>query len=222
MRRRWRVAAIAGAAFLALAAAAIAGRDGRPETEQVEASIVFDHIEGRFRECEGKDGVYANNRVTLTGTSVGHPTLSGSVELRYEELFRFTPPDPFGPQEGRIVIRDPETGKKKAEGRFDNTGPADMTQGVIVGHVFTPTSGDDDDDDNGSAWSLVANWRITYRENGMIDAQIGGVAEDNRLPAGIQRGRCTGPFESFEGPVPPDEGASVSASVTKTWRSPSG
>jgi hypothetical protein len=221
MKMSWRIAALAGAVFLALAAVATAGDDGRPETQEVAANIVFNHIEGKFRECEGKDGLYSNNRITLTGTSVGHPALSGSVEVRYEELFRFTPPA-FGPQWGRIVIRDLETRKKKAEGRFDNTGPDEITQGVIVGHVFTPTSGDDDDDDNGGAWSLVANWRITYRQDGGIDAQIGGVAADNRLPAGIQRGQCSGRFESFEGPLPTEEGASVGASVTKHWRAPSG
>jgi hypothetical protein len=220
MRTRTRLSVFAGlAVVLTFVAAAVAGEDGRPETEQVEASIVFDHLEGKARECEGRDGFYSENRITLSGTAVGHPALSGSVEVKYEELVNIT--EGFGPQQGRIVIRDPVTHKTKARGQFDNVGPLDMTQGVIVGTARFGGEGDrsdnGDDDDNGT-WTLIANWRITYRETGGIDAQIGGVAEDTRLPAGIHRGRCSGRFESFEFDLPTNGTAATTAAVTTTWR----
>jgi hypothetical protein len=42
--------------------------------------------------------------------------------------------------------------------------------------------------------------RITYGAE-HITVKIGGVTTDNRLPAGIIRGSCTGPFTEIDEPL---------------------
>ena len=84
------------------------------------------------------------------------------------------------------MIRDPDTGRKKAVATFTDAGVAEVFQGMLVGSL-KPGGG-----------NLVANWRTTFHENGAITAQIGGEAADGRLPAVVTGGRCKGPFERVE------------------------
>jgi hypothetical protein len=187
------------------------GGDRRPEGDDVEASVIFTHIDGKSRECDGKDGHYFENHVTLTGSSTGDPRLTGKIEVRLHELFNVA--ELIGPQWGSVVIRDAATGRKKAEGDFSNWGPADMGQGTIVGVVKDdgaggePTSGD-------GRW--IANWRITYGSG--ITAQIGGETTDGRLPAGVWKGRCTGKYTEVDVDLPGS--AATSAGSGGSWRAP--
>ena len=199
MLRRKRVIA-ATAALVALVAlvggstVAIAGDDGQPRTDRVEAAITFTHVKFRERVCEGVGGLYVEQRVSVTGTSVGD--LAGEVTVRLELLIELDTGDGF--EAGTLVIRDPASGRKVVDARFDNGDIDEISQGSLLGRVRD--GGSDDDEDGGK---LFANWRITFHENGAVTAQIGGVAADGRLPAVVVGGQCSGPFESGEADLPP-------------------
>lgn len=185
---------------------------GGPQVDQPAATIVFDHFKGKFRSCEGQDGFYAENRVELTGTSTGDSRLTGAVEVAYSELVNLT--QEAGPQSGRITIRDSASGTEKADGKFDNAGPVDFTQGVIAGRVRDEGTGSDEE--GLGAGALIANWRVRYGGDGSITAQIGGEAADNRLPTALWSGACKGKFEEFEADLPPPD--AVSAQSVRSLR----
>jgi hypothetical protein len=216
-----RALALAGVGMLVAVATAFADRDNRPQVDPATAEIVISHLKTKTRFCGGQDGFYQENKdAVATGTSTGDSRLSGNVTLEWDEYFNLDV-DPStgeaGPFVGEIEIRDPITGKKKAEGEFHNAGPLDMTQGVIVGKVFAEGSGDEDSTGSGD---LIANWRIIYGENGSITALIGGgTAPDTRFPASISSGKCQGPFELMEADVPPPEAAALKASGAGGTRS---
>ena len=208
VRKARRASTLAAIGLLVAATVALAHDDSRPQVDPAAAEIVITHLKGKTRSCEGQDGFYQENKnVVATGTSTGDSRLSGLVTIKWEEIFNVDV-DPLtgeaGPFVGRIVIRDPVTGKKKMQGEFHNAGPLDMVQGVIVGTVFAEGTGPDED--SLGSGDLIAHWRITYGENGSITAQIGGGnAPDTRFPASISSGSCTGPFEMVENDVPPPE-----------------
>jgi hypothetical protein len=210
--RATRVLALAAVGLLVAAAAAFANEDSRPQVDPVAAEIVISHLQGLEAFCEGQDGFYQQDKnVVATGMATGDSRLSGAVTIKWDEFFNLDV-DPStgeaGPFVGSIVIRDPVTGKKKMEGTFHNAGPLDMVQGVIVGEVFAEGSGPGED--SLGSGDLIAQWRVTYGENGSITAQIGGGnAPDTRFPASISSGKCGGPFEPFENDVPPPEAAAA-------------
>ena len=75
--------------------------------------------------------------------------------------------------------------------------------GVIFGEVADEGSGPGEE--TMGAGTLVANMRITFvEENGAFDivGQIGGTSASISLPAVIQSGGCTGPFEDFAFDLP--------------------
>ena len=187
--KRW-LSAVALVAVLGVSAAAIAAGGG-PQIDQVAAEITYTHVQLDFRTCEGREGVFEEDRVRVLGTSEGDASLTGDVEVTVRALFELETGE--ATQSGRLVIRDPDTGRKKALASFTDAGVGEILQGMLVGSVRP--KGD----------SLVANWRTTFHENGAITAQIGGEAADGRLPAVVTRGRCKGPFESVEFDVPPPE-----------------
>jgi hypothetical protein len=165
---------------------------GRPTADDLEARIVITLVHVKFRECEGEDGHYSETRNVFVGGSTGDQRITGDVEIRVKDLFNNT--QNTGPQLAHITISDPATGRIKAEGDYTAWGPADLVQGTIVGVVkdegsgAEPTSG-------GGKWA--ANYRLTFHSDG-ITAQIGGFADDNRLPAGLWRGRCSGKWTEFD------------------------
>lgn len=194
MKNRW-VGGLALAVVLGVTAAAIAAGGG-PRAEQVEATITYTHgvVESRF--CEGPEGEFGEQRAVITGTATGDPRLSGDVVLRVRLLNESATGESF--QRGKLVIRDTDTGRKKVVARVVDAGVAEIFQGSLVGSV-RPGKG-----------TLIANWRTTFHENGAVTGQIGGLAADERLPAVVISGRCTGPFESFEFDIPPpEEGAAA-------------
>ncbi len=127
----------------------------------------------------------------VVGTSEGDASLTGDVEVTLHVLNEIETGE--STQQGRLVIRDPDTGRKKVVASVNDAGFAEIFQGSLVGSL-KPGGG-----------NLVANWRTTFQENGAVTAQIGGEAADGRLPAVVTRGRCTGPFERVEVDFPPPE-----------------
>jgi hypothetical protein len=185
---------------------------GGPQVDQPAATIIFDHAKFKFRSCEGQDGFYSENKVELTGTSTGDSRLTGAVEAEYSELVNVT--QETGPQAGRITIEDASSGARKADGKFDNAGPLDFTQGVIAGRVRDEGTGSDEE--GLGAGALIANWRVLYGGNGSITAQIGGDAADSRLPTALWSGACKGKFEEVEIDLPPPD--AVAAQSVGSWR----
>lgn len=180
-RRSLVVAAIVG--LCAFSATAIAGHDRRPQTDQVSARIVFGPAQVNEQPCAGLDGTHIQGTVTGQGTSTGDPRLSGNVAIRVQGLFS----EQGGIETGRLVIRDPATGRKKADASFTSVLRDEISQGLLVGRVFDEGSGGEE---TTGAGRFVANWRVTFGPTVM--AQIGGMAADGRLPAVIQSGRCPG------------------------------
>ncbi len=206
MRAKVWVGGFVLAVVLSVAAAAIAG-GGRPRAEQVDATIEYTHVRVAERICEGPDGEFAEQRVVVDGTATGDPRLSGDAVLRVKVLNEFGSNESF--QRGTLVIRDPDTGRKKVVARVRDAGVAEIFQGSLAGTVRP------------GGWSLFANWRTTFHENGAVTSQIGGEAADGRLPAVVVKGRCTGPFVRFEAdlPSPEESAAALRASSTRVgWR----
>jgi hypothetical protein len=232
MARRKHAAAVALALSAVLGASGVAiaddDDDGRPRTDRVEATIVFTHGKERHRFCEGEDGPYVEAHVVVDGVSTSpDPRLTGDVQLRLHLLLKFTGD---GTERGTFVIRDSDTHKKKVTGEFFNADQEEISQGVIVGKVHAAgigdeRRGDDDDDDEQSGGKLTANWRITFHpgptpeEPGPVTAQLGGAAEDGRLPAVIQSGQCTGRFETVEFDIPPPSAVAAArvAATSSVW-----
>lgn len=189
MTRKRLLGGLALIAVLMVSAVAIAGGSG-PKIDPVQATIVYTFAELDMRSCEGPGGeVFTEQRVRAFGTAEGDPRLSGDVEVSLRLLNEDSTGESF--QKGRLVIRDPDTGRKKADASFTDAGVAEIFQGVLVGKVKPRSKG------------LIANWRTTFHPNGAITAQIGGEAGDGRLPAVVVEGRCSGPFESSEIELPP-------------------
>ena len=165
---------------------------GTPQADNLEASIVYTHLHGRFKECEGEDGHYFVTDHTFTGTSIGDSRLTGRFEVHVHDLFNST--EGLGPQTGHVVIRDALTGRKKAEGTYSAWGPTDYVQGTLVGRVYDEGAGGEP---TRGAGNLAANWRVTFHADGSIVAQIGGAVSDNRIPAGVSSGTCDTKFTPF-------------------------
>jgi hypothetical protein len=119
----------------------------------------------------------------------------------------------FGPMQGRIVIREPATGRKKADGQLDGTGPLDFVQGVIAGRVHDQGGGAEETSGDGL---LIANWRLVYGSTG-ITMQLGGEATDGRLPASISSGECRGKWQEIDEPIGPPP-ATAATSAKPVWR----
>lgn len=199
-------------AVLVLSAAALAQSGGAPRVDRVEATVIFTHVSTKTRVCEGQDGEYAEQRVRATGTATGAARLSGNLTFDLELLVELATGDGF--EQGKVVIRDPATGKRKVVANEVDAGVDEISQGMLFGRIHGGQGDDADDDDDGGGGRgerLFANWRITFHENGAVTAQIGGEAADGRLPAVAVSGRCTGPFESAEFDLPPPPAATATA-----------
>jgi hypothetical protein len=212
MLRSKRVAAAAAAlALLGATAVALAGGDGGPRTDRVEAAITFTHAQFRERLCDGPEGAFVEQHAVVDGTATGY--VAGEVTMKVSVLFGIDTGEGF--EEGTLVIRDPTTGRKVLDARFANGDIDEISQGALVGDI----RGGGSQDDVGSG-DLFASWRITFNEDGSITAQIGGDAADGRLPAVATSGKCTGPFESGEGDIPPPGStAATSSALHRRWAS---
>jgi hypothetical protein len=193
MRRRLGLVIATGFGIFGLTAVAVASHGNRPQTDSVMALQTYTHIEGKFRECEGRDGPYLQQRFTVTGTSTGDPRLAGDVEVRIQrDLLNLA--TGFGTFHARLVIRDSSTGRKKVAGEWQAVTAQDISQGLLRGEVR-------DEGVVSGRGELFANIRTRFHPNGAVTSQIGGVT-DGRNPAVIQSGRCTGRWERFEADIP--------------------
>lgn len=199
MRRRFGLVIAIGLGIFGLTAVAVASHGNRPQTDSVMAVQTYTHIEGKFRECEGQDGPYLQQRFTATGTSTGDPRLTGDVEVRvHRDLLNLA--TGFGTFHARLVIRDPSTGRKKVEGEWQAVTAQDISQGLLRGEVRD--EGVATSEETSGRGELFANIRTRFHPNGAVTSQIGG-ATDGRNPAVIQSGRCTGRWEKFGADIPP-------------------
>lgn len=195
-------AALVGGLGLGRAATAGGGRD----TDEVMANLDFTHFDGGARFCDGQDGTYDEERGIASGTSTGDPRLSGRFEFHFSSLDRLTDDGHLGTLQGRFEVFDPGTGKRKVDAELHAVQRYGEELGLIVGKVVDPGSGPGEE--TMGAGSLTANVRVSFVEiDGAFDVigQIGGTSDVQAMPAVIQTGGCTGPFEpySFDLPTSP-------------------
>ena len=190
------------------------GGNGAPNSDHVLATVILTHFHSKSRECDGQDGHYFENHGVFYGKSTGDPRLSGDFELSLIlDLFNIT--QGSGPQYGNVVIRDPVTGRKKAEGVSSAWG-INFVKGTIVGVARDEGGGTEE---TTGAGRLVAGFEYTILRDGTFALQIGGPAADNLMPAGIWSGRCRGKFieEDFDFPSPGTAAAKSTVSPMN-WR----
>jgi hypothetical protein len=187
------------------------GGNGSLQSDDVQATVIMTHVHARYRACDGEDGFYFESRQTVYyGTSTGDPRLSGDFQLTATlDLFNVTKLN--GPQYGNVVIRDPVTGRKKAEGASSAWGDAgsNFVKGTIVGFVRDERGGAGPTSGSGH-W--VAGFEFKVRPDGAFVLQIGGMSVDNRMPGGIWSGGCPGgKFTVEEVDFPPVGTAALAA-----------
>jgi hypothetical protein len=206
-RPRSVVIGVALVAFAAGTGLALAGDDGngaKPQTDRVNARFTLADDETEFRSCQGKDGPYLELKQEVTGTVTGDPRLNGVAEAKIRDFFNLNTGN--GTFRGEFVVRS-HTGTKKVEARFNGVdyrvGGEDQTAGLI--HGVARRAG------NLPAGELVANFRLEFPDDAAPFVKIGGAWTNNLIPAVIQRGGCTGPFE------PAPEAASASSDGAR-WR----
>jgi hypothetical protein len=197
-RRRLGLAGVVALGALGVIAAAVAAGGRQPDTDGVMATVVFSHVEGKTRLCEGVDGEYAEQVVTVTGTSTGDPRLSGRVTFSVYVVINIE--NGVGTESGSIRIRDAQTGRTKLKAKAQDAGVAEIWEGLFAGQVRDRGSGGEESTGTGQ---IHANYRITAFPNGAVTMQIGGVNADGRNPGVIFNGRCKGKFERFEADIPP-------------------
>ena len=82
LRARRSLAVIVVLGILGVVAAAVAASGRQPDTDSVTATVVFSHVEGKTRSCEGIGGEYAEQFVTVTGTPRVTPGCPGTSRSR--------------------------------------------------------------------------------------------------------------------------------------------
>jgi hypothetical protein len=197
-RARRSLAGIVALAVSGVVAAAVAAGGREPDADSVMATVVFSHVEGKTRLCEGVDGEYAEQYVRVTGTATGDPRLTGKVTFSVYVLVNIG--NGVGTESGSIRIQDARTGRRKLAARAQDAGVAEIWQGLLAGRVLDRGSGGEE---TTGAGQIHANYRITGFPNGAVTMQIGGEAPDARNPGVILSGKCNGKFERFEADIPP-------------------
>jgi hypothetical protein len=186
MRRIQRQgAALVLAALMLVAVAAIAVAAGKgPKTDEAKATFTAKLADQKSKTCTGEDGAYAATREVYTGTITGEPDLSGDLVIRARSLINTD--TGLGTSRGKVEIRDADTHKVKAHGKFEAvvTEGAEL-EGFLAGHVHP--AGDPPRRD-GRLW---ANFHATGKEDGSVTGALGDGAGANT--GVVQSGRCGGP-----------------------------
>lgn len=193
------LAALVALGTLAVGTLAVASGDLRPDTDSVMTTIVFSHVAGKTRSCDGVDGTYTEQVVSVTGTATGDPRLSGKAVFSVSLIVNDG--NGVGVEDGTLRISDPTTGRTKLKARVKDAGVAEIWQGLVFGQVRDRGTGPDEE--TSGAGGLHAGYRITFFPNGSVTMQIGGEAADGRIPGVIFSGKCKGKYERFEGDIPP-------------------
>jgi hypothetical protein len=197
-RARRSLAVLVALGVVGVIAAAVAANGRQPDTDSVMATVVFSHVEGKTRSCEGVDGEYAEQHVTVTGMSTGDPRLSGKVTFSVYVIVNVE--NGVGTENGTIKISDAQTGRTKVKARVKDAGVTEIWQGLAFGQVRDRGSGGEATSGTGE---IHANYRITFMPNGAAVMQIGGTSADGRQPGAIFSGTCRGKYERFESDIPP-------------------
>ena len=197
-RARRSLAGMVALGLLGVVAAGVAASGRQPDTDSVMATVVFSHVEGKTRSCEGVDGEYAEQLVTVTGTSTGDPRLSGKVTFSVYVIVNVE--NGVGTENGTIRIQDAQTGRTKVKAQAKDAGVGEIWQGLLSGRVSDRGSGGEESTGTGQ---IHGNYRITFLPNGAVTLQIGGEAADGRIPGVIFSGQCKGKYERFESDIPP-------------------
>ncbi len=197
-RARRSLAGMVALGLLGVVAAGVAASGRQPDTDSVMATVVFSHVEGKTRSCEGVDGEYAEQIVTVTGTSTGDPRLSGKVTFSVRVIVSVE--NGVGTESGTIRIQDAQSGRTKVKAQAKDAGVAEIWQGLLAGQVRDGGSGGEETTGTGQ---IHGNYRITFLPNGAVVMQIGGESADGRNPGVIFSGQCKGKYERFESDIPP-------------------
>jgi hypothetical protein len=206
------VALVALPAGAGLALAQNDGRDdGRPRTDPVRARAVLTEDDTKFRTCQGKDGAYIEAKSKVRGTATGDPRLRGAIKAKVRDFFNLDTGD--GTFRGRFVVRDARTGRVKVVAKLlgvdHRVEGGDEIAGLIRGEARRNKAR------NLPGGELVANFRLKFPEDppGPPVVQIGGSWTNSLIPAVIQKGRCTGPFQ----PAPEAASASARGGAGARW-----
>jgi hypothetical protein len=169
---------------------------GNPQqSNDVEAVIVIQRNRGHFRTCNGVDGFYVENHQINTGIVTGDPRLTGDVEMRVTEIVHIGADDFWTPSFGSFVVRDPASGRIKAEGDYNAWAHLDAFEGTIVGRV--------QDAGGLRGGNLIANVAVFQPADGSFFIRIGGVSPpETRMNTGIFAGKCSGSWTEYDGQVP--------------------
>src|SRR4051794_11309320 len=139
-RTRRRTAAIVVGVGLAGSAVALAVAPSVSQ-EEVSTTITFTHAKGYDRFCgseeEGETGL--DEHAIVYGTATGDPRLSGDVEMHVRLLQDYS--GSAGTQVGTLRIRNAQTGRWSAQGRFAIAGDDPVMSGGFVGTVRDPANG---------------------------------------------------------------------------------
>ncbi len=119
-RARRSLAGMVALGLLGVVAAGVAASGRQPDTDSVMATVVFSHVEGKTRSCEGVDGEYAEQYVTVTGTSTGDPRLSGKVTFSVYVIVNVE--NGVGTENGTIRIQEAQTGRTKVKAQAKDAG----------------------------------------------------------------------------------------------------
>jgi hypothetical protein len=197
LRARRSLAVMVALGLLGVVAAAVAAGGRQPDTDGVKATVVFSHVQGKTRSCQGVDGEYAEQFVTVTGTSTGDPRLSGKVTFSVRVIVNVE--NGVGTESGTIRIQDAQTGRTKVKAQAKDAGVAEIWQGLVAGQVRDGGSGGEE---TSGAGEIHGNYRITFMPNGAVTMQIGGEVADGRIPGVVFSGKCKGKYERFESDIP--------------------
>ena len=188
------VTLLAAALVLGVTGVALADDDdgGAPTTDQARAALTgTDRISVEQTVCRGADGEYREALEVFRGTSTSDdPRLQGTLRLVIRSFINRSPDQQEGTVEGRIVIRDEATDRKKVEARFFAVSDDAATlEGLLIGRV--KGRGDDRDE------RFFANFfgRFDAMDNDVDFAVTLGQEPETdsaRNSAVIQRGECPG------------------------------
>ena len=188
MKKRTLVPLLAVAAALAAAGTATAvaaDRSRGPETEQVAAVFSFAPVKLKQRQCLGQDGPYLEIKAKYRGSVTGDARVAGAIEVEAHHLIDAA--EGLGTSEGTFSIREAGTDELKARGRFYGVFTELVNfHGFAVGKIV------------GEGTWLAHFGSVVDPATGSVAGQFGGVG-DPRTPSVVQRGTCTGRWETIVG-----------------------
>ena len=174
------VAATAAALGLTTAGMAVADIAGSPRIDPAAARLETHVVAQESQFCDGDDGRYYQAQSVQKGTMSGDERLSGEVTLNVRFLMNMS--GGGATNVGKLVVRDPETKRKKVEGDYWSVPGTSRFEGMFVGRVISE-SGEPDG-------TLIANFTAYAAGNGVVAEFGDSGGDDTGNPAFIQSGGC--------------------------------